>query len=482
MNEILTCAASSPRRYPAGAWARVVLGGLFLLAPAGAGAEVSAQAEPGRSELDTLRERVAALEQELAALRETTESRLRAMEERLAAAAIPEAAEEASTPGSQEERLSEEERSEIEEELGAILNESPGPEGAQAGGATTSPTERRFTSQTRTLNQLNPEISVTGDVFGTFADRSGDPDTNQFRFAEFELAFQSPLDPFSLAKAFVVQEEGEFEVEESYIDWTSLPGGLGIKLGAYRQDFGKLNRWHQHALPQADRPLVHQSFLGEEGLRGLGVSLSWLPRPFLGDYNEIWLQVTNDANDVAFSGRGFDDPVLVVHETNYWDITNASYLELGLSASTGVNDELGRFRTELYGVDWTYDWRPPAEALYKGLELRGELLWQRRESEVGNIESLGTYAYGTYRMGQRWYLGARVDWTELPGGSNETVWGVSPYVEWWQSEWVRIRLQYSHNSAILGEAEGESRLSPESENKLFFQVTWSLGPHKHEKY
>lgn len=331
------------------------------------------------------------------------------------------------------------------------------------------------------LNRLNPEISVTGDVFGQVADRSGDPGANQFRFAEFEVAFQAPLDPFSQAKAFVVQEEGEFELEEGYLEWTSLPGGLGLKFGQYRQDFGKLNRWHQHALPQADRPLVHQAFLGEGGLKGLGVGVSWLPSPFLGDYNELWFQVTNDENDVAFSGRGFDQPLYVLHETNYWDLSSASYLEVGLSAATGVNDPDGERRTNLFGIDWNYDWRPPETALYRGLELKGELLWQRREERFGNVDALGLYTYGLYRFNRRLYLGLRFDWTENPTAPEQSLWGVSPYLEWWQSEWVRIRLQYAHNDRILGEP-GEERFEPTSENKLFFQVTWSLGPHKHEKY
>jgi hypothetical protein len=219
---------------------------------------------------------------------------------------------------------------------------------------------------------------------------------------------------------------------------------------------------------------VHQAFLGEEGLLGLGASLSWLPSPFLGDYNELWVQVTNDENDVAFSGRGFDDPIFVIHETNYWDLSSASYVEVGLSAATGVNDELGRFRTQVYGVDWNFDWRPPAQALYKGLEVRGELMYLRRQEEQGWLSNWGAYTYATYKLNRQWFLGLRADWTQLPAVPDSEVWGVSPYFEWWQSEWTRLRVQYSYSSRQLEE--------PEAENRLFFQVTWSLGPHKHEKY
>jgi hypothetical protein len=386
---------------------------------------------------------------------------------------MPVVADQAQTP-EEASRGTDEDRAALEAELAGILGGTPS---GQSGGAT-SPAgqtgDQEFTLRARNLNQLNPEISVSGDTFLNLSDVSGDPERDQFRIAEFELAFQAPLDPFSLAKAFVVQEEGEFGVEEAYIDWTTLPGGLGLKFGAYRNDFGKLNRWHQHALPQSDRPLVSQAFFGEDGLRGVGASLSWLPGPYLGDYNELWIQVTNDENDVAFSGRGFDTPVVTFHETNYWDLSPATYLEVGLSASTGVNDELGEFRTEVVGTDWNLSWSPAARALYEGLELRGEFLWQRRDGPEGANESIGAYTFATYKLNRRLFVGLRGDWTELPEVPGESLWGVSPYVDWWQSEWVRLRAQYSYSSRRFEEAE--------SENQLFFQATWSLGPHKHEQY
>jgi hypothetical protein len=428
-----------------------------------------AAAQENEQEVAALQQRVVELEAALDSLRMEYGSRLAALEQELSARPMPVVAEQAG-----DDAVDEEERAELEEELAGILGEASS---GQSGGAS-SPAgqtgEQSFTGRARNLNMLNPEISVSGDTFLALSDVSGDPERNQFRIAEFEMAFQAALDPFSLAKAFVVFEEGEFELEEAYIDWTSFPAGLGLKFGAIRNDFGKLNRWHQHALPQAQRPRVHQAFFGEDGLRGVGASLSWLPAPFFGDYNEFWVEVTNDQNDVSFSGRGFDEPIVTFHETNYWDLSPATYLEVGLSASTGVNDELGDFRTLVLGTDWNLVWSPAARALYEGLELRGEFLWQQRDGLEGTTESMGAYTYATYKLNRRLFVGLRGDWTELPSQPGESLWGVSPYVDWWQSEWVRIRVQYSYDSRMFEE--------PEAENQLFFQVTWSLGPHKHERY
>jgi len=343
-----------------------------------------------------------------------------------------------------------------------------------AGDAATAPDDRQFDDRARNLSAMNPEISATGDVFGAVSDQSGESAGNGFHINEFELAVQSALDPFSKAAAFIVFEDGEFDLEEMYVDWKTLPAGLGLKVGAFRNRFGKINRWHQHALQQVNRPAVHRAFFGEGGLNGLGASVSWLPGPFLGDYNEFWVQVTNDQNDVAFSGRGFDTPVITVHETNYWDLSEAAYFELGLSASTGVNDELGEHRTTVYGADFNYRWSPPAEALYKGFEMRAEVLYSNRQTEMGTRGSWGSFLYGTLKLGQQWSAGVRFDWTELPEEPGQEIWGVSPYLEYWQSEWARLRFQYSHHSRLIEENR--------SDNRFFLQVTWSIGPHKHENY
>ncbi|HEX9699063.1 MAG TPA: hypothetical protein VGD06_06335 [Acidobacteriota bacterium] len=427
-------------------------------------------------EIAELRNRVAELEAALAALRSDHDARFAAIEAQLARlTAAPAAATEAGGALPGQAAMTAEERAELERELAGILAETPASQGGAAAGQQPGQAGgQRFSSQTRNLNQLNPEISATGDVFGVIANRTGDPEANQFRFAEFEVALQAPLDPYSAAKFFVVHEEGEVKLEEGYIEYNALPGGLSVKAGEMRLDWGKLNRWHQHGLPQADRPLAHLAILGEEGLTGLGGSVSWLTPSFLGDYNEVIVQVTNDNNDVAFSGRGFDQPVFLIHETNYFDISPATYVEIGLSAATGTADFEGELRSQVYGADWNFNWAPPETALYRGFELRGELLWQRRDTPVGTISSTGAYTYGVFKLNRRSYVGLRGDWTELPEEPGESLWGASPYFEWWQSEWARFRIQYSYNSRQLE--------APEPEHKFYFQLTWAIGPHKHEKY
>src|SRR5216117_1784644 len=123
----------------------------------------------------------------------------------------------------------------------------------------------------RNQAQLNPEIGVTGDIRGYATGRGVQRDN--FDPREFEVGFQSALDPYSHTKIFISLEGGNVGLEEGYAYWTGLPGHVRLDVGKYRQQFGELNRWHLHAVPETEYPLAITTFLGEDGLSGTGLSL-----------------------------------------------------------------------------------------------------------------------------------------------------------------------------------------------------------------
>jgi len=53
----------------------------------------------------------------------------------------------------------------------------------------------------------------------------------------------------------------------------------------------------------------------------------------------------------------------------------------------------------------------------------------------------------------------------------------SPFLTFWQSEFVRLRAQYQHVSRDFASAHG-----PDDDDRLWVQVTFAAGPHKHEEY
>jgi hypothetical protein len=131
---------------------------------------------------------------------------------------------------------------------------------ATAAGAPATPDSAaaptQFVSRQRNQSAMNPEISATGDVqFSAQSDVEG----LDLQLAEVEVALQATLDPYSYTKIFLTWGEDEVGVEEAYIYWTGLPGKLRADVGKYRMAVGDLNRWHRHALPETNYPLVNQA-------------------------------------------------------------------------------------------------------------------------------------------------------------------------------------------------------------------------------
>src|SRR5690606_22933554 len=94
---------------------------------------------------------------------------------------------------------------------------------------------------------------------------------------------QAIVDPYARADFFFAVSPEGIEVEEGYITFPTLPGGLLMRAGKLRGAFGKVNTMHTHMVPWADRPLVTQNLLGgEEGISDAGVSVArLLPNPWM---------------------------------------------------------------------------------------------------------------------------------------------------------------------------------------------------------
>ena len=392
---------------------------------------------------------IEALRKELETMRQEYEARIAALEARIAEleaerqadalAAIRQAAEEAAGRGPSTV------------EAGTV----DGPTGPPVG-------------HERNLNRLNPEVSVTGIVLAN----SAHPGRNEIQAQEFELDLQAALDPYSRTRlTLAIREEG-IEIEEGYLRYSALPGGLEMAIGRFRQRWGLLNRQHRHALPQSDYPLAYQSFFGDEGLAQTGLSLHWLLPKLWASSNEISLEVTNGENEVAFAGELFEDFSVLGRFDNYWDLNTASYFVWGLSGIVGKTAEDGG--SQIFGTDFSYSWSPPSRAKYRGITWKTELLWSRRDDALGDqLEAWGAYTYLEGLVGRNLLLGARLDRAADPLAPDQYRWGLLPYITWWQSEYVRLRGEYGYY---------ELEPSGEDDYRFTLQLTWAAGPHKHSTY
>jgi hypothetical protein len=350
---------------------------------------------------------------------------------------------------------------------GAAPAAAPSPT-PQAGDTTPPPpANTEFIGRQRNASALNPEISATGDI--RLVAREGRQRDNGVA-REFEVALQSALDPYSNTKVFITLEDEEVGIEEGYIYWTGLPGRLRVDVGKFRQQLGDLNRWHLHALPETEYPLVYQRFLAPEGLTGVGLSLyTALPLSLAGGTHEIWAQATTAESDALYAGG--HQPTLLLRLQNFWQLNRSTYAQLGITGTGGNNDDEG-LRSRLAGLDVRLTYRPPEAGTRREITLRAEG-YRLHATELGTT----TNRYGTFvdlnaKLTRRWVLGSRYDWVEAPRGLADTEWRVTPSVTWWESEFVFLRLEGEHRHTDLDGAH----------NLLSLQAVWAMGPHKHETY
>jgi hypothetical protein len=317
----------------------------------------------------------------------------------------------------------------------------------------------------RNQAQLNPEIGATGDV-RAYATARGVQREN-FDPREFEVGFQSALDPYSHTKIFLSFENGSIGVEEGYAYWTGLPGHVRLDLGKFRQQFGELNRWHLHAVPETEYPLAITTYLGADGLSGTGIGLY---RAFGGlGAHELTAQVTRSASDSELFGNS-GRPTYLLHLLNFWQLNHSTYMQIGGTALYGTDPDSG-LRTKVGGLEFRLTWRPPLRAMYHELTVRGELLALQKQIAGTGPTRLGGYVSSTYKLNQRFILGARYDYVESPDFGVVTR-QLVPSLTMWQSEWVFLRAQYQWQKIADAQAS----------HQIALQAVWAIGPHKHETY
>ncbi len=141
------------------------------------------------------------------------------------------------------------------------------------------------------------------------------------------------------------------------------------------------------------------------------------------------------------------------------------------------------FRQTMEGIDITFRWEPPGQKLYKSFIWQTEFFASQREVgsfdeagstvDVKDMNSLGFYTFGEYQLTQRLFAGMRFDYSQFPTNDKDSEWSISPYLTFWQSEFTRLRLEYTHserNSVTMPVEEGD--------NSLTLQATFTLGAHK----
>ncbi len=313
---------------------------------------------------------------------------------------------------------------------------------------------------------FNPDIAVIGNFLGAAGENDSPDAPPSLQMEEAEASFQAIVDPYARADFFLTFGPEEVGIEEAFITFPTVPGGLLLKVGKMRDAFGKVNAMHAHMLPWTDRPLVVSNLVGgEEGLADAGISVSRLiPNRFL------FLEATAQAyqgNSAIFDAPKREDLAYVGHLRAYRDLGESSNLDLGGSFAYGHNGTTDDAATRLWGADLTFRWRPLRRAIYRRFLARTELVWSRREGEADTASAFGWYGAAEYQFARRWFAGARYDWSERAEDTSLRDKGGSFLLTWWPSEFSQIRGQFRRTDY----AEGTTA------NELLFQFLFSIGAH-----
>ena len=320
---------------------------------------------------------------------------------------------------------------------------------------------------------FNPDMAVIANLLGV-AGKNGVNPLPALALPESEMSLQAIVDPYARADFFLAFGEEGVAVEEGYLTFPALPGGLLMKVGRQYAAFGKTNTLHSHVLPWADRPTVSANLVGgNEPMADAGISVARLiPNPWV--FLEATGQVFRGDGGVFHSSQR-RDLSYVGHLRGYQDITESTNVDLGASYAYGhnssglVNDiDLGRFTTSLFGVDATLRWRPLRRSIYRSFIGRSEVMWSRRGQPLeGRQNASGFYVSGDYQFGRRWFTGLRLDSSARPEDSAARDTGQSFVVTYWPSEFSQVRGQLRRTKY----AEGVSA------NEFLFQFQFAIGAH-----
>ena len=316
-------------------------------------------------------------------------------------------------------------------------------------------------------------------------------------------------------------EPTEVELEEAYVQTlpgAGMPEGMRIKAGRSLWTFGYLNEQHAHGDDFADRPLPYRTFL-DNAYNDDGAEVSFvLPTetysefgaglfrgddfPFAGSADGIgawsafarvggdfgrdsaWRlggyvldgKVRNRGGGHGHAGEGDDDHEDEDHEDeeHHDEHEHAEFFSEGVFSGDA----------RLYAVDFRSTWAPTGNARDREVILQGEYFWRKEtgtyelepeegeehgEEEYFDLTTPGWYLQGIYKFHPNWRVGARYSRLIAPDEMEleRDPTAFSAMVDWSNSEFSRLRLQFNR----------ESFAEDGHDNQLMLQYIMSLGAH-----
>ncbi len=364
-------------------------------------------------------------------------------------------------------------------------------------------------------NTYNPATSVILD--GQYASFSSNDDyripgfmlgeeggirSQGLQLSEAELALSANIDDwfFGNLTTSLHPADGatEIEIEEAFIESTSLGNGFTLKAGKFFSGFGYLNDQHPHSWDFADTALVYRALVAGH-IADDGLQLRWVAPTDL--FLELGVEALRGAGSPSSGneGNGAGARTLFVHLGG--DIGTSNSWRVGLSRySTTARDRVtdsGTFSGDVRvgGLDFVWKWAPDGNATQRNLKVQFEVL---RRMEDGNVtagepgittsydgKQCGWYLQAAYQFMPQWRIAARYDHLKADNNVGDatvardaglddeghTPTRTSLAVDYSHSEYSRVRLQLNRDQS-----------SPDANNQIFVQYVTSLGAHGAHKF
>jgi hypothetical protein len=360
-------------------------------------------------------------------------------------------------------------------------------------------------SSTSAANTFNPAIGAA--LYGRYAiiDRGWDEipgfqpggeigsGESGFSLGEAEVNLKASVDDrfFGNMTVAIHDHEGEVEteLEEAWLQTTSLPGAVTLTGGRFFSASGYLNGVHRHADDFADRPLPYQAFFGGQ-YRVDGVQARWIaPTPL---FFELGAEL-NWGSGFPASAHGESSPGATtlfvklggdVGVSNSWQVgvsrIDVDAHERGAAHHDEEIAETFDGDSDLTTIDFVWKWAPNGNSAQRNIKVQGEYFSRSEVGEFGGIsyqgDQTGWYLQGVWQFRPQWRLGARYDVVDadneglLAGTELEDPLSNSSrnslMLDWSPSEYSRLRLQYVND-----------RVLDDTDQQWLLQYIMSLGAH-----
>ncbi len=330
------------------------------------------------------------------------------------------------------------------------------------------------------LNGKFQSFSPTGFEFnlpGFFpADETG-PGEEGLALGESELNMTANIDDKFYGSITLSFGDGEANVEEAFLQTIALPHGMGIKFGRFFSNIGYLARRHTHTDDFSERPLPYEAFLGGQ-FGDDGVQFNWVAPTDIFWESGVELYRGDSFPAAGSAHRGTGVYTLYTHvgadinDSQSWR-AGLSYLNATVNDRESLDGELFNGDSKLVIADFVWKWAPKGNPFIHNAKIQAEYL-SRKENGLFNDTSGnpslykskqdGFYVQGVYQFMPQWRVGlrySRLNADNLPAAFNATVldnMGINPkrtslMLDWSNSEFSRIRLQYSQDKAGLTKAD-----------------------------